>query len=95
MTLPQAELQSRVDDLHKHFQVPNEDFLRRRIDRIERIKGFYKSKITEAPTKQASMFIGFVSALTYAGSVLRMYRKLTTQLAGLSEKDDNGKTNNG
>lgn len=77
--------------LAKNHPIPSEIKLERRMKRIERMTAFYQEKAPEAPEKQSQMFTGFVSALLYAGTMIRMYRKLTKRLAVLAEEGgDNG-----
>lgn len=88
MTQRQADLKA----LLKSHPVPAEDKLERRVKRLERMAGFYSDKAAEAPEKQSMMFMGFVSAIMYAITTIKMYRKLTKRLAELAaetEGDDN------
>ena len=62
----------------------------RRMRRIDRMTAFYREKAPEAPEKQSIMFVGFVSALVYSRSIVKMYRKLTAELAEMAESIDNG-----
>jgi hypothetical protein len=75
-----------IKALARSHPVPSEDKLARRMKRIERMNSFYEAKIPEAPEKQSLMFTGFVSALLYAGTMIKMYRKLTIKLAELAEE---------
>ena len=78
--------------LTKSHPIPSEDKLERRMKRLQRMEHFYTEKIVEAPEKQALMFGGFVSALMYAMTIIKMYRKLTKQLAELAEEADSDAT---
>lgn len=86
-------IQARVKELAKSHPVPSEDKLKRRMSRLERMERFYRDKIPEAPEKQSIMFTGFVSALTYSMTMIKMYRKLTTKLAEMAEEDDEAGSN--
>lgn len=83
-----------IKQLAKTHPIPSEDKLQRRMKRLDRMTAFYEEKIPEAPEKQSLMFTGFVSALLYAATMIKMYRKLTIKLAQLAEDagdDDNSK----
>lgn len=83
-----------VKALAKSHPIPSEPKLERRMKRLERMTAFYEEKVPEAPEKQSLMFSGFVSALIYAATIIKMYRKLTTKLAELAEQgDEDGSTN--
>lgn len=75
--------------LAKSHPVPSDDKLERRMKRIDRMTAFYRDKAPEAPEKQSQMFVGFVSALVYTRSLVKMYRSLTEELADLAETIDN------
>jgi hypothetical protein len=76
--------------LAKSYPVPNDDKLKRRMGRLERMARFYEEKAVDAPEKQSQMFIAFFSALLYAQDTIKTYRRLTTRLAELAaEGDDN------
>lgn len=77
--------QANLKALIKSFPVPSEDKLTRHILRLERMRHFYEEKIPEAPEKQGLMFTGFVSALVYAITMIKMYGKLTEKLTVLSK----------
>jgi len=74
--------------LAKSHPVPNEDKLERRMKRLDRMAKFYEEKAPSAPEKQSMMFTGFVSALMFAATIIKMYRKLTKQLAELAKEVD-------
>jgi hypothetical protein len=75
-----------IKALARSHPIPSEDKLERRMKRIDRMTAFYSEKIPEAPEKQSLMFTGFVSALLYAATMIKMYRKLTIKLAQLAEE---------
>lgn len=77
-----------IKELAKAHPIPSEDKLERRMKRIDRMTAFYQEKAPEAPEKQSLMFSGFVSALLYAATMIKMYRKLTKKLADLAEAED-------
>lgn len=87
-------LEQELITLAKSHPVPSPDKLERRMKRIDRMTAFYEEKIPEAPEKQSLMFTGFVSALLYAGTMIKMYRKLTTKLAELADEADDENHNN-
>lgn len=76
--------------LAKANPVPSVTKMDRRLQRMERMAKFYSDKAPEAPEKQGKMFREFVSALIYAVSILKMYRRLTRKLALLAEEAGNG-----
>lgn len=76
-----------IQDLAKKYPPPSDPKLERRIQRLERMASFYKSKINEAPEKQALMFAGFESALNYAITTIKIYRKLTIAIAEEANSD--------
>lgn len=80
-----TQLQAEIQALAKSHPVPSEDKLQKRLLRLERMLRFYEEKAPEAPEKQGLMFSGFVSALLYAVTMIKMYRKLTKKLAELAE----------
>lgn len=82
------DLQAKINELARQHQVPAEQKLARRLDRMTRMTSFYESKIPDAPEKQANMFKGFVSSLLYAMTMIKMYRKLTKALQELAEEQD-------
>lgn len=77
--------------LAKSHPVPAADKAARRINRLERMAGFYRDKIAGAPEKQSAMFAGFVSALLYAINTISLYRTLTKKLADMAEEEGHGK----
>lgn len=85
MTRPQAELRQALEELVKRYPVPSDIKLERRLARLERMRNFYAEKSPEAPEKQAAMFRGFVTALLYSMTMIKMHRKLTRLLAELTE----------
>lgn len=87
-----ANIHDEIIALIKSHPVPQDDKLERRLNRLRRMENFYIDKITEAPEKQALMFNGFVSALMYATTVIKMYRQLTKKLAELAEEADSDAT---
>lgn len=86
-----SDISEELKALAKSHPVPAEDKFERRMRRIERMTAFYKEKAPDAPEKQSLMFMGFVSALIYAASVLNMYRKLTQKLAEMAGVDDDSR----
>lgn len=80
-----TQLQADLKALAKSHPVPNEPKLNRRLERMARMAKFYEEKIPDAPEKQANMFTGFVAALLYSMTMIKMYRKLTKRLAELAE----------
>lgn len=84
-----TELKNKVQDLSKSHPIPGDEKLERRLLRLERMRDFYEAKIPDAPVKQGMLFSGFVTALVYAITTIRMYRKLTTKLKELAEDDEN------
>lgn len=80
-------MKERIAELVLIHPVPQDEKLQRRLNRLDRMLAFYQSKMDVAPENQAMMFRGFVSALLYAIATIRMYRKLTKQLAELAEVD--------
>jgi ribosomal protein L20 len=83
-----TELKNKLQKLSKSHPIPGDEKLERRLLRLERMRDFYIDKIPEAPVKQGMLFSGFVTALVYAITTIRMYRKLTTKLKELAEDDD-------
>lgn len=88
MTQTQAELSEAVKALAKSHPVPSQDKLERRMARMDRMLRFYEEKAPDAPEKQGLMFKGFVSALLYAMTMIKMYRKLTHRIAEMAEELD-------
>lgn len=86
--------QDEIKALAKSHPVPSEMKLDRRMKRLERMTRFYEEKVPEAPEKQSLMFSGFVSALIYAATMIKMYRKLTQRLAELAEEAGDENNNN-
>lgn len=80
-----TQLQVEIKALAKSHPAPSEDKLERRTQRLERMLRFYQDKAPEAPEKQGLMFNGFVSALLYSITMIKMYRKLTKKLAELAD----------
>lgn len=72
--------------LAKSHPVPQEEKLLRRVGRLERMSKFYEEKSADAPEKQGLMFNGFVSALMYAMTTIKMYRRLTKRIAEMAEE---------
>lgn len=83
-----TDYQDEIKALAKSHPIPSEPKLERRMKRIERMTAFYEEKVPEAPEKQSLMFSGFVSALLYAATMIKMYRKLTIKLAELADEGD-------
>lgn len=83
-----TDYKDEIKALAKSHPVPSEPKLDRRMKRLERMTAFYEEKAPEAPEKQSLMFSGFVSALLYAATMIKMYRKLTQRLAELAEEAD-------
>lgn len=91
ITIPELTPKEQLLAIAKSHPVLSEEKVTRRISRLERMTRFYQDKVPEAPEKQSQMFAGFVSALIYASTIIKMYRKLTKRLADLAEevkKDD-------
>lgn len=86
MTQP---LHDKVKQLSKAYPVPSQVKLDRRLGRMERMAAFYKQKATDAPPKQAMLFYGFISALLYGITIIRMHRKLTHKLKAIVEEEEN------
>lgn len=84
-----TDLKAKVVALAKSHPIPSDDKLERRMKRIDRMTSFYQDKAPEAPEKQSLMFVGFVSALIYTRSLVKMYRSLTEELAELAQGVDN------
>lgn len=78
-----------IKSLARSHPVPSELKLDRRMNRLERMTKFYEEKAPTAPEKQGLMFSGFVSALIYAMTMIKMYRKLTRRIADLAEEAEN------
>lgn len=87
------DLQQEINELAKSHPIPSEAKLERRMKRIDRMTEFYKEKAPEAPEKQSLMFQGFVSALIYAATMIKMYRKLTKKLQELATEASSEKDN--
>lgn len=85
--------QTPLDELTKEYPPPQSDKADRRLHRLERMTNFYIDKAEVAPEKQATMFQGFVSALRYAMTTMKMYRKLTRRIKELAEEEDETRTN--
>lgn len=83
MTLPQAE----IVELAKKYKVPAEAKVQRRLERLERMKKFYQNRAPDAPGDQANLFYSFASALTYAAELIRMYRRLTAEIAKIAKDE--------
>lgn len=64
-----------------------EEKLEKQLHRLERMKNFYKDKAIDAPEKQGFMFQGFVTALEYAETSLRMYHALAKELNKITEEE--------
>lgn len=80
-------IQDQVKALAQAHPVLSNDKLERRLARIERMTNFYRDKALIAPESQGAMFLGFVSALLYATTIIKMYRKLTCKIAELAEEE--------
>ena len=89
-----TDYQAEIKALAKSHPIPSEIKLERRMKRIDRMTAFYEEKIPEAPEKQSLMFTGFVSALIYAATMIKMYRKLTKKLAELADEAGDEENNN-
>lgn len=74
--------------ISKSHRPPNQKKLERQADRLERMAKFYREKIPDAPEKQAALFEGFVDALMYGITLIRMYQALTIRLSELSSESD-------
>lgn len=84
------ELQQRINALANQHARPSDEKMERQIIRMERMAGFYQDKAETAPEKQANMFKGFVAALSYAMTIIKMYRKLARAINELAEEANNG-----
>lgn len=80
------ETKQKILALARSHPIPQDDKLERRMKRIDRMTRFYEEKAPSAPDKQGQMFTGFVSALIYAATIIKMYRKLTTKLNELAQE---------
>lgn len=89
-----GNLQDEIIALSRSHPIPSEEKLERRMKRIERMTAFYQEKAPEAPSKQSLMFTGFISALLYAGTTIKMYRKLTKKLSELAEEAGQNENSN-
>lgn len=85
----QPSLGHEIRALAQSHPVPSEEKMVRRNGRIERMARFYEEKAVDAPEKQGLMFSGFVSALMYALTIIKMYRQLTMRLAELADEGVN------
>jgi hypothetical protein len=85
-------MNDKIVELARRYQVPADEKMNRRLDRLSRMTAFYESKIPDAPEKQANMFKGFVSSLLYAATMIKMYRKLTKELNTIAEEATNEST---
>lgn len=88
-----TQIRAEIRALSKSHPIPQQEKLDRRMLRLERMARFYDDKAPEAPTKQGLMFRGFVSALIYAITIIKMYRKLTKKLAEIAEETDEHRAN--
>ena len=77
----------RVKQLAATYPIPSEAKLERRMSRLARMERFYTEKQPDAPEKQAKMFGEFVNALRYAQTTLKIYRKLTKEIADEARTD--------
>lgn len=77
-----------------HYNSVNQKKMERQIKRLERMREFYKSRIPDSPINQSMMFSGFVSALSYAISMMIMHKKLTDDLFSIESGEKNGKLEN-
>lgn len=93
VTIPVMSFKHKVQALARSHPIPSELKLERRMHRLDRMARFYQEKAPEAPEKQGLMFNGFVSALIYAMTMIKMYRKLTKRLAELAEEADEKDSN--
>lgn len=85
--------QAEIEQLAKSHPVPEDQKLEKRVLRLQRMQYFYEQKMAEAPEKQRLMFSGFVSALVYSMTIIKMYRKLTKRIADLAEGANDEKNN--
>lgn len=79
-------MSDRIVELSEQYKPLQADKAERRVARLERMTVFYRGKVPVAPSKQANMFTAFVGALAYAITVIRMYQKLTDELAEEARK---------
>lgn len=88
------DFKEKIKELARQFTVPTEDKLEKRMHSLERMSGFYETKIEGAPERQANMFKGFVITLAYAMTIIKMHRSVTKALKELAEEADNEERSN-
>lgn len=65
----------------------SEDEPARAISRLSQMLLFYDKKSIKAPEGQVLMFKGFIDSLTFAIDIINDYRKMTRELAELTQED--------
>lgn len=94
MIQPHHDLQKQVNALAKSHPEPEVKKMDRRMNRLERMNRFYKEKAPKAPQRQSKLFLEFISAISYAITVIKMYRQLTRSLKTLTrEVEDEDRLN--
>ena len=81
-----TQLQADIQALAKSHPVPSEDKLKHRMTRLDRMASFYLEKAPESKDGGIT-FTSYAVALTYAITMIKMYRKLTKKLAELAEAE--------
>lgn len=72
--------QADIEKLVRQYPTPDMQDLNAHMNAIERMAGFYKMKLPDAPKGQQPMFNEFVSALAYSHEIVRAYYGLTLKL---------------
>lgn len=90
MTQPQANEPLSLEALAKRYRAPNNETFARRLQHLDRMRGFYEAKVPTAPAKQAALFMGFVSSLSYCMTLMHIHQRMTADLAELAAQEDDG-----
>jgi len=60
--------------------------IKRRTAGLQRMGEFYQSQVTKSPQARNHLFSGFIGCLSYAVTVIGMYRNLRKELEKLEQK---------
>lgn len=83
-----THLQVEVKRISRGNPIPEDVKMTKKIESLNRIAAFYRSKAEIAPKQQSNMFSSFASTITYSVTILSMYRNLTKELAELAKESE-------
>jgi hypothetical protein len=89
--MTQTPLKDSIEQISKSSMVPADRKLENRVQTLESLLGFYKNRTSIVSESQGRRYRQFVVALMYAITIIKMYRRLTKQLAEALEAERDGK----